>query len=90
METLMSYRAGTDLISQAELRKGAEFMTGTSSAIRLVRELYLDALERRVTRGAAIEPGPLGFVQKVGVVPERKVAGRVTQIVVPQPFTRSS
>ena len=79
----MSYRPGTDLISQAELRKGAEFM-GTSPAVRLVRQLYLDALDRRITKGAVIEPGPLGFVQSVGVVPEQKEAGRETQVVVAQ------
>jgi hypothetical protein len=62
----------------------AEFMVGTSSAVRLVRELYLDALELRITRGAVIEPGALGFVQSVGVVPERKEAGRETQVVVAQ------
>jgi hypothetical protein len=79
---LMPYRPGKDLISQAELRKGAEFMIGTSSAVRLVRELYLDALERRIARGAVIEPGPLGFVQSIGVVPKRKEAGRETQVEV--------
>jgi hypothetical protein len=85
----MSYRPDADLISQAELRKGAEFMVGTSPAVRLVRELYLDALERRITKGAVIEPGPLGFVQSVGVVPEKKEAGRGTQVVVAQPLSRS-
>ena len=84
METLTSDRPGKDLISQAELRKGAEFMVGTSPAVRLVRQLYLDALDRRITKGAVIEPGPLGFVQSVGVVPEKKEAGRVTQVVVAQ------
>jgi hypothetical protein len=79
-----------DLILQLELRKGVEFMIGTSSAARLVRELYLDALERRITRGAVIEPGPLGFVRSVGVVLERKAAGRETVAVVAQPLSRSS
>jgi hypothetical protein len=74
VETLMSDPPGKDLISQAELRKGAEFMVGTSSAAQLVRQLYLDALERRMARGAVVEPGPLGFVQSVGVVPEKKEA----------------
>ena len=78
----MRYRPGTDLISQAELRKGAEFMIGASSAVRLVRELYLHALERRLARGAVIEPGPLSFVQSVGVVLERNEAGRETRVVV--------
>jgi hypothetical protein len=49
----MSDRPGQDLLSQAELRKGAEFMVGTSSAVRLVQQLYLDALERRMAMGAA-------------------------------------
>jgi hypothetical protein len=79
---VMPYRPGKDLISQAELRKGAEFMSGTSSAVRLVRELYLDALERRIKRGALIEPGPLGFVQSIGVVPKKKDAGRQAQVAV--------
>jgi hypothetical protein len=78
----MPFRSGNDLISQAELRKGAEFMIGTSSAVRLVRELYLDALERRIARGAVIEPGPLGFVHSLGVVPKKKEAGRDTQFEV--------
>jgi hypothetical protein len=86
----MPYWLGRDLISQAELRKGAEFMIGTSSAVRLVRELYLDALERRIARGALIEPGPFGFVQSVGVVPEKKEAARETQVVVAQPLSQSS
>jgi hypothetical protein len=81
---------GKDLISQAELRKGAEFMIRTSSAARLVRELYLDALERRIARGAVIESGPLAFVQSIGIVPERKEAGRETQVAVARPLNRSS
>ena len=89
LEKLMPYRPGKDLISQAELRKGAEFMIRTSSA-RLVRELYLDALERRIARGAVIESGPLAFVQSIGVVPERKEAGRETQVAVARPLSRSS
>jgi len=84
----MPFRSGNDLISQAELRKGAEFMIGTSSAVRLVRELYLDALERRIARGAVIESGPLAFVQSIGVVSERKEAGRETQVAVARPFSR--
>ena len=59
-------------------------MVGTSSAVRLVRELYLDALEHRIAGGAVIESGPLAFVQSVGVVLERKEAGRETQVVVAQ------
>ena len=81
----MPYPLSKDFISQTELRKGAEFMIGTSSAVRLVRELYLDALERRIVRGAVIEPGPLGFAQSVGVVLERKEAGRETEFAA-QPF----
>jgi len=65
-------------------------MVGASSAVRLVRELYLDALERRIARGAVIEPGPLSFVQSVGVVLRRKEAGRETQFVGAQPLGRSS
>ena len=78
----MPYRPGKDLISQGELRKGAEFMIETSSAVRLVRELYLAAIERRIARGAAIEPRPLGFVSSIGVVLERKEAARETQVAV--------
>jgi hypothetical protein len=89
VETLMSDRPSKDLISQAELRKGAEFMIGTSSAVRLVRQLYLDALERRMARGAVVEPGPLGFVESVGVVPEKKDAGRESQVVVAQMLSHS-
>jgi hypothetical protein len=85
----MPYQPGKDVISQAELRKGAEFMIGTSSAIRLVRELYLDALERRIARGAVIESGPFAFVPSIGVIPEWKEAGKETQAVV-RPLSRSS
>ena len=81
--------SSNDLISQAELRKGAELMIGTSYASRLLRELYLVALERRIARGAAIDPGPLGFVPSVGVVPERKAPGRETESVAP-PMSRST
>ena len=73
-----SYWLGRDLISQAELRKGVEFMIGTSSAVQLVRELYLNALERRLGDGAGIEPGPLSFVQSFGVVRQRKNARKET------------
>jgi len=86
----MPYPPKMDFISQAELRKGAEFMIGTSSGVRVLRELYLDALERRIGRGAVIEPGPLGFTQSVGVVLERKEAGREIQCVVSRPLSRSS
>ena len=71
----MFRRTAEDVISQAELRKGAEFTTGTSAAIRLVRELYMLALERRLEGGALIEPGPLSFVSRVGVVCRKKDAG---------------
>ena len=70
----MFRRTAEDVISQAELRKGAEFTTGTSAAIRLVRELYMLALERRLEDGALIEPGPLSFVSRVGVVCRKKDA----------------
>jgi len=90
LETPMPYSSKKDFISQGELRKGAELMNGTSSAVRLLCELYLDALERRIARGAIIEPGPLGFAQSVGVVLERKEAGRETQFVVVSLLSRSS
>jgi hypothetical protein len=85
----MPYPLSKDFISQTELRKGAEFMIGTSSAVRLLRELYLDALERRIARGAVIEPGPLGFAQSVGIVLERKEAGREMEFTA-QPFDNSA
>ena len=50
-----------NIVTQAELRKDAEFSTNRSSAARLVRELYLNALARRIATGAAVEPGPLTF-----------------------------
>ena len=78
LEMRISCWLGRDLISQAELRKVAELMTGASSAVQLVRELYLNALERRLADGAGIEPGPLSFVQSVGVVPQRKSARKET------------
>lgn len=84
-----SYRPGQDLISQAELRRGAEFMIGNSSAVQLVRELYLDALERRLAGGARIEPGPLSFVRSVGVVAQRKSAGREIHTRVAERLGRS-
>jgi hypothetical protein len=68
-------KADKDVISQAELRKGEELMTGTSSAVRLVRELYMCVLERRLADCALIEPGPLTFDSHVGVVCRRKDAG---------------
>lgn len=71
----MSVGSTKDHISQAELRKGAELMIGTSSAACLVRELYLDALKRRLAAGALIEPEPLGFVHRLGVVLTRKGPG---------------
>ena len=74
------FKADKDVISQAELRKGAEWMTGNSSAVRLVRELYMCALERRLADGALIEPGPLGFDSRVGVVCKRKDAGTETRV----------
>jgi hypothetical protein len=50
-EMLMSRRTAEDVISQAELRKGAEFTIGTSAAIRLVRELYMLQLCQPYRRG---------------------------------------
>jgi hypothetical protein len=73
-------KVDNDVISQAELRKGEELMTGTSSPVRLVRELYMCALERRLAYGALIEPGPLGFASRVGVVCRRKDAGTETSV----------
>jgi hypothetical protein len=64
-------------------------MIGDSSAVQLVRELYLDALERRLARGASIEPGPLSFVQSVGVVCQRKSAGKEIQTRVAERLRRS-
>lgn len=86
----MPYPPKKDFISQGELRKGAELMNGTSSAVRLLRELYLEALERRIGRGAVIESGPLRFVQSVGIVLERKDAGRETQLAAARLLSRSS
>lgn len=54
-------------------------MSGTSSGVQLLGELYLNALERRLGDGAAIEPGPLSFVQSVGIVPQRKSARKETK-----------
>ena len=85
-----SYRLGQDLISQAELRRGAEFMIGNSPAVQLVGELYLDALERRLAHGASIEPGPLGFVQSIGIVPQKKGAGKEIQTRAAERLRRSS
>jgi hypothetical protein len=81
----MPYSPKKDIVSQAELRKGAEFMIGTSAGVQVLRELYLDALERRIARGAVIEPGPLGFALSVGVFLKRKEAGSETQFLVRQP-----
>jgi hypothetical protein len=41
-----------DVITQAELRKDEEFGAKTSSAAHIVRELYLQALARRIAAGA--------------------------------------
>jgi hypothetical protein len=60
-ETPVDLGAAQDLITQAELRKGAELMAGKSSAARLVCAIYMNALARRVADGAAIQPGPLAF-----------------------------
>ena len=68
----MDHAASQDLITQAELHKGVEFMEGKSSANRLVCELYMSALWRRFARGAAIEPGPLVFDPTRKIVHSRK------------------
>jgi hypothetical protein len=70
----MFRRIEEDVISQAELRKGAALTTGTSAAIRLIHELYTQALERRLADGARIEPGPLSFDGRVGVICRKKDA----------------
>jgi len=92
LEMRISCRLGRDLISQAELRKGVELMSGASSAVQLVRELYLNALERRLAKlgdGARTEPGPLSFVESVGVVPKGKVRGRKPRLWVAELLRRS-
>ena len=76
----MYQRFEGDVISQAELRKGTAFTTGTSAAIRLVRELYMQALARRLTDGALIEPGPLSFDSRAGVVCGKKDADIETSV----------
>jgi hypothetical protein len=75
----MSRRTEEDVISQAELRKGAEFTPSTSAATHLIRELYMMALERRLADGALIEPGPLSFISRVGVVCRRKDVATETE-----------
>ena len=54
-------------------------MTGNSSAVQVVRELYMNALARRLGDGADIEPGALTFVQGVGVAPQRKSVQKETE-----------
>jgi hypothetical protein len=76
----MLQRADKDVISQAEMRKGVEFMNGISPAIRLVGELYMHALKRRLANGALIEPGPLSFNSLVGVICKKKDAGTETKV----------
>jgi hypothetical protein len=76
----MSRKIGEGVISQAELRKGATLTTGTSAAIRLICELYTQALERRLADGAVIEPGPLSYDSRVGVVGRKKGAGTETRV----------
>jgi hypothetical protein len=71
-EELVNRIACQDLITQAELQKGAEFMEGKSSAHRLVCELYMNALSRRFANGAGIEPGLLTFDPTQKVVLSRK------------------
>lgn len=63
-----------DLITQAELQKGAELMARQSSAARLISALYMNALARRVAKGATIEPGPLAFDSALRIVQTRKPA----------------
>ena len=69
-----------DVISQAELRKGVAFTTGTSDGIRFVGELYMQALARRLADGALIEPGPLSFDSRDGVVCRKKDADIETRV----------
>ena len=64
-----------DVVTQAELRKGMEFVTDKSSGARIVRELYMNALARRMATGASVEPGPLTFDQVSKTVCERKQPG---------------
>jgi hypothetical protein len=61
-------------------------MLGTSSAVQLVRELYLNALERRLADGAGIETGPLSLAQTLGILPQRKRVRRETQTEVVEPL----
>jgi hypothetical protein len=68
-------RPRQDIISQAELRKAAEFANGRSPAVWLLRELYMLALERRVADGALIEPGLLSFHASRRIVSEKKHSG---------------
>ncbi len=76
----MFRRADKDVISQAELRKGAEFTAGSSSAMRLIGELYMLALERRLAGGAVIEPGPLSVDSRAGIICRRKDAITETRV----------
>ena len=64
-----------DVVTQAELRKGTEFVTAQSSGARIVRELYMNALARRLVAGAVVEPGPLAFDQVLKTVCDRKQPG---------------
>jgi hypothetical protein len=71
----MALTRRNDVITQAELRKGAEFITNKSSATGIVRELYMNALARRRAAGAVGEPGPLTFDQVLKTVSDRKQPG---------------
>jgi hypothetical protein len=73
-------RTRKDVISQAELRTGLELAMGGSPGNRFLQEIYMLALERRLAQGAVIEPGPLSFHNSLGVVVEKKSAGRETML----------
>jgi len=71
----MDLSAGQELITQAELRKGAELIAGKSSATSLVCAIYVNALARHIANGATIEPGPLAFDPTLKSVYNRKPPG---------------
>jgi hypothetical protein len=79
-----------DVITQAELRKGAEFVPDKSSATRIVRELYMSALARRLAAGAVVEPGALTFDQAAKTIYrcERKQPG-TAELAAPGPKTNT-
>jgi hypothetical protein len=66
-----------DVVTQSELGKGAEFAPDKSPGARIVRELYMNALARRLAAGATVGPGPLTFDQAAKTICrcERKQPG---------------